>query len=59
MSNIHARWLARAALGVAVVVSAPALAAGVDELPQEIQDELYNPEMMDPMQPLGESAYRD
>jgi ribose transport system substrate-binding protein len=59
LSNIHARWLARAALGVAVVVSAPAFAAGVDELPQEIQDELYNPEMMDPMQPLGESAYRD
>lgn len=33
--------------------------AGVDELPQEIQDELYNPDLLDPNQPVGDSAYRD
>jgi len=36
-----------------------ALANGVDELPKQIQDDLYNKSMLDPMQPIGESAYRD
>ena len=35
------------------------LAKGVDELPQDIQNQLYNPDMMDPNQPIGPSAYRD
>ena len=34
-------------------------AAGVDELPQDIQQRLYNAEMLDPQQPVGPSAYRD
>lgn len=50
--------IAAAAL-MAVSFAVPAMAGGVDELPKEIQDELYNKDMMDPMQPLGESAYRD
>ncbi|MEJ8569900.1 ABC transporter substrate-binding protein [Microbaculum marinum] len=29
------------------------------ELPQDIQDTLYNSDMMDPAQPLGDSAYRN
>ena len=36
-----------------------AYAGGVDEMPKNIQDELYNKDMMDPMQPLAESVYRD
>lgn len=45
---------------VATIASfSPAFAGGVDELPKNIQDELYNKDMMDPMQPLAESAYRD
>ena len=46
-------------LASAVAACVPALAGGVDELPKATQDELYNPAMMDPMQPLGESAYRN
>ena len=36
-----------------------ALAAGVDELPADIQDRLYNKDQIDPQQPIGASAYRD
>ena len=32
---------------------------GVDELPKDVQDELYNKDTLDPMQPVGASAYRD
>ena len=43
----------------ALTIAAPAIAGGVDELPKAVQDELYNKDMLDPMQPIGESAYRD
>lgn len=33
--------------------------ADVTELPEDIRAELYNPDLMDPNQPLGDSAYRD
>lgn len=59
MAYSHATWLRSAALVLAIAVGAPAMAAGVDELPPQIRDELYNPNMIDPMQPIGESAYRD
>lgn len=59
MENIYATLLRSAALAVAVAAGAPALAEGVDELPQEVQTELYNKDMLDPMQPIGPSAYRD
>jgi ribose transport system substrate-binding protein len=36
-----------------------ALAAGVDELPADIQSQLYNKDAIDPQQPIGPSAYRD
>ena len=36
-----------------------ALAAGLDELPPEIQSQLYNKDLLDPQQPTGPSAYRD
>jgi len=35
------------------------MAAGMDEIPQSIRDQVYNPKLTDPAQPLGESAYRD
>ncbi|MEA2780955.1 MAG: ribose transport system substrate-binding protein [Rhodospirillaceae bacterium] len=54
-----AKWLRSAALVASIVSVTPAFAGGVDELPKQIQDELYNKDMMDPMQPVGESAYRD
>jgi ribose transport system substrate-binding protein len=51
-------------LGSAVAIAAlahlsPVSAAGVDELSSQIQNELYNTDMLDPMQPIGLSAYRD
>lgn len=50
-------------LRIAAACSAALLAttavAGVDELPADIQERLYNPDLMDPNQPLGDSAYRD
>lgn len=33
--------------------------AGVEDLPEDIRAELYNPDLMDPNQPLGESPYID
>jgi len=36
-----------------------AVAEGLDEIPKEIQDRLYNKDMLDPQQPIGASAYRD
>ena len=37
----------------------PALAAGLDELPPDIQSSLYNKDKIDAQQPIGPSAYRD
>lgn len=54
----NAILLRSAALAALAVVGGSAL-ADVSELPQEIQDSLYNPEMLDPNQPIGPSAYRD
>ncbi len=59
MTHLNASKLRSVALVISLVVSVPALAAGVDELPQDVQKELYNKDMIDPMQPVGESAYRD
>ena len=46
------------AVCAAVMVPAPA-SAGVDELPEDIRKELYDPAFMDPSQPLDTSPYRD
>jgi ribose transport system substrate-binding protein len=47
------------ALVAPLLTSAPIWAAAADELPKQIQDELYNKDMVDSAQPVGESAYRD
>lgn len=44
---------------VALCASSMVMSAGVDELPQDIRERLYNPELLDPAQPIGPSAYRD
>lgn len=48
-----------AALAATFLISVPVIAEGVDELPKDIQDTLYNKSMLDPVQPIGASAYRD
>ncbi len=53
------RILGVAAMVCALAAGGPALAGGVDELPKDIQNALYNQDAIDPMQPVGESAYRD
>jgi ribose transport system substrate-binding protein len=39
--------------------SGAAIAAGLDELPPDIQKRLYSKDSIDPQQPTGPSAYRD
>lgn len=58
MKILNAALLRPMALCLAAVIAGPA-AADVSELPAEIRDALYNPDFLDPMQPIGESAYRD
>jgi ribose transport system substrate-binding protein len=49
-----------ALVGMGFFVSAGAVAAqGLDEIPEDIRNRLYNADMLDPMQPIGPSAYRD
>lgn len=40
-------------------LSGAAFAAGLDELPQDVQQRLYSKDSLDPAQPIGPSAYRD
>ena len=35
------------------------MAEGLDEIDPEVAERLYNPDMLDPMQPIGPSAWRD
>lgn len=55
------RWVGRTAAAVACLMmwQAPAGAAGLDEIPEETRAKVYNPELTDPAQPLGESVYRN
>ena len=46
------------AIASTTVLSA-AYAEGVDELDPAVAARLYNPDMLDPMQPIGPSAWRD
>lgn len=55
---MNAAMLRVASLCALALVSTPVM-AGVDELPEDIRSALYNPDLMDPNQPLGDSAYRD
>ena len=59
MTGLNKTLLTTLSLCATVSLAAPAFAVGVDELPKAVQDELYNPKMMDPQQPVGPSAYRD
>lgn len=52
------RILVSAAAMLAVATTA-SVAAGVDEIDPAVAARLYNPEMLDPMQPVGASAWRD
>lgn len=47
-----------ATVATANLVAIP-VSADVTELPQAIQDSLYNPVFLDPMQPIADSAFRD
>ena len=58
MKRMNAALLRSIALCAAVVVGGQAV-ADVTELPKDVQDGLYNPAMLDPNQPIGDSAYRD
>lgn len=55
------RLLARLSvlLGVLLWLPGVAVADGVDELPENIQTRLYSQDILDPMQPIVPSAYRD
>lgn len=47
------------ALACGLALFASAASADLSELPAEIRDSLYNPDLIDPNQPVGDSAYRD
>jgi ribose transport system substrate-binding protein len=46
-------------LGTIFILSAPVVAAGLDDIPADIRQRLYDPKMIDPAQPIGPSAYVD
>lgn len=54
----YAKILAVAA-GMLAMAASMSHAEGLDELDPEVVKRLYNPEMLDPMQPIGASAWRD
>jgi ribose transport system substrate-binding protein len=58
MKLLNAALLRPLVLCLTAAIAGPA-AADVSELPAEIRDALYNPDFLDPMQPIGDSAYRD
>jgi len=43
----------------AMLAGTPARAAGLDEIPANIREKVYDPRFMDPAQPLGPSVYKD
>jgi ribose transport system substrate-binding protein len=47
------------ALGAMFCLSTPVVAAGLDDIPADIRQRLYDPKMIDPAQPIGPSAYVD
>ncbi len=47
-------------IGVCLVLSfTGAVAAGLGDIDQSVRERLYNPEMIDPAQPIGSSIYKD
>ena len=57
--NFHKASLPAPAAAAFVAIAPAVKADGIDELPKDIQDKLYNKDMLDPAQPLGASTYRD
>lgn len=47
------------AVGLVGCLAGAAYAAGLDEIPADIQKRLYSKDAIDPAQPIGASAYRD
>jgi ribose transport system substrate-binding protein len=47
------------AAGVLAASMTGGSAAGLDDIPQDVRDRLYNPNMLDPSQPIGPSPYAD
>ncbi len=45
--------------GCALGLSAPAFSAGLNDIPEETRAMVYNPELMDPAQPLESSIYQN
>ena len=45
------------ALGAALSFAVPVMAAGLDDIAPDVRARLYNPKMLDPMQPIGPSVY--
>ena len=58
MRRLISRLLTASVAGCAMLAVSVAN-AGVNELPADIQESLYNQNFLDPTQPIGESAYRD
>ena len=58
MHRIIARYVSLMVAATMTLVVSTAN-AGVDELPADIKNSLYNNNFLDPNQPIGESAYRD
>ncbi len=58
MKRCTTAFLPALAVCVSAMIAAP-VSAGVEELPEDIRDELYDPAFMDPVQPVGKSPYRD
>ena len=58
MQRIIARYVSLMVAATMTLVVSTAN-AGVDELPADIKNSLYNNNFLDPNQPVGESAYRD
>ena len=58
MQKLYSHFL-RLFVAAAAIVAVSSAHAGVDELPTGVQDSLYNPKLLDPNQPIGDSAYRD
>lgn len=58
MKGFHAALLRTVAVCATFGLAGHAV-ADVTELPPEIQESLYNPALLDPSQPIGDSAYRD
>lgn len=59
MRKLCAAALQTLAFAAAITVGGQTRAAGLDDIPGQVRQELYNKAMMDPSQPLADSAYQN